>query len=199
MSRFVLILVVGLLLPVLAYSALWGSLALWFKLPMPDILRAVISGVFAVFGIGTLVATFTAARWRWLAAFSVALIGVNIWWNTLVPPSDGNWSPEVARQVTATIEGDILTLENMRAFEWRSVDDVTETWVTRSFDLSQIETVDLFMSYWGGPSMAHFMLSFGFADGQYLAWSNEVRRETGSSFSPVADFFKAHTISVIAS
>jgi hypothetical protein len=87
----------------------------------------------------------------------------------------------------------------MRAFEWRTESDFTEAWITRSFDLSQIETVDLFMSYWGGPEMAHFMLSFGFSDGQYLAWSDEVRREVGASFSPIADFFKAHAISVLAS
>ena len=178
---------------------LWGSLALWLKLQGPDALRALIAATFAVFGVAAFIAMFTSVRWRWLFAFSIALLAVNIWWNTLVPPSEGNWSPEVAQQVTGNIEGEVLTLQNVRAFEWRTSDDFTETWVSRTYDLSQIESVDLFMSYWGGPSMAHFMLSFGFADGRYLAWSNEVRREVGSSFSPVADFFKAHTISVIAS
>ena len=199
MRRSLSVFVAVLLIPILAYSVLWGSLALWFKIPGSEIVRATMAGAFAVFGIATLIAMFTSVRWRWFLVFTVALVGVNVWWNTLVPPSEGNWSPEVARQTTGTIEGDILTLENMRVFEWRTESDFTETWVTRSYDLSQIETVDLFMSYWAGPEMAHFMLSFGFADGQYLAWSNEVRREVGASFSPVADFFKANALSVIAS
>ncbi len=193
------VLSVSVLLPALAYSVIWGTLALWFKLPGPEWLKWVVCGGFAVFGMGTLVAMFTRARWRWLVVFATALVALNLWWNTLVPPSAGNWSPEVAQQVTGSIDGDILTLENVRNFDWRSETDVTETWETRSYNLSQIETVDLFMSYWGGPSMAHMILSFGFKDGRYLAWSNEVRREKGVSFSPVADFFKAHSIAVVAS
>ena len=117
MPRFILTLGVGLLLPVLAYSVLWGALALWLKLPGSDLLRALIAATFTVFGFAAFIAMFTSVRWRWLFAFSIALLTVNIWWNTLVPPSEGNWSPEVAQQVTGNIEGDILTLENVRAFE----------------------------------------------------------------------------------
>ncbi len=198
--RFVFTVIsVSVLLPALAYSVVWGTLALWFKFTGPEWLKWVVCGVFAFFGLGTIIAMFTRVRWRWLVVFATALVALNLWWNTLVPPSDGNWSPEVAQQVTGSIEEDILTLKNVRNFDWRSETDVTETWETRSYDISKIESVDLFMSYWGGPSMAHLILSFGFADGQYLAWSNEVRREKGVSFSPVADFFKAHSIAVVAS
>lgn len=186
------------LFPIVAYATLWGTLALWYKLPGPDLVGTIGAGCFGVFGIATLIAFFRPVRWRWLAVFAVALVGINMWWNTLVPPIDANWSPEVARQATGTIDGDILTLDNVRAFNWRTADDYDPQWVTKSYDLSQITSVDMFLSYWGGPSMAHFMLSFGFANGEYLTWSNEVRRQIGGSFSPVSDFFKAHPIVVIA-
>lgn len=177
----------------------WGTLALWFKLPGPDVVRGLVAACFALLGLGTLVAFFSSTRWRWLLIFAITLSVLIGWWNTLVPPSEGNWSPEVARQVTGSIDGDTLTLTNMRDFRWRTSEDFDEAWVTRSYDLSQIETVDLFMSYWAGPEMAHLMISFGFANGDYLAWSNEVRRQVGGSFSPVADFFKANPIAIIAS
>lgn len=183
---------------VTAYAVLWGTLALWYKLPGPGLVGGLAAAGFALLGLGTLVAFFKPLRWRWFTVFVVALIAVNIWWNTLVPPADANWSPEVSRQVTGVIDGDILTLTNVRDFQWRTAEDFDENWVTRSYDLSQIESVDLFMSYWGGPEMAHFMLSFGFADGEYLTWSNEVRRQIGGSFSPISDFFKAHPIVAIA-
>jgi len=48
----------------------------------------------------------------------------------------------------------------------------------------------MFMSYWSGPTIAHVIMSFGFDDGRYLAWSIEVRRLAGGSFSPLADLFK---------
>lgn len=187
------------LVPILVYSLLWGGLALWFRAPGPEWAILLLSISFAAFGFGTLWALFNTMRWRWLAVFVIALIFINFWWNTLTPPSTGNWSPEVERQVTGTITGDVLTLENVRAFEWRTKTDVAEIWVTRQYDLSQIISVDLFMSYWAGPQMAHLIMSFGFEDGRYLAWSNEVRREDGTSFSPVADFFKAHSIAMVAS
>jgi hypothetical protein len=181
-----------------AYSTFWGTLAFHYKLPASAGLNWIAAAAFALLGLATLIAIFRPVRWRWLPVFFVALIGVNIWWNTLAPPTAGNWSPEVARQTTGSIDGDILTLENVRAFEWRTEDDFTPAWETRRYDLSRLETVDLFMSYWGGPAMAHLMLSFGFADGEYLTWSNEVRREVGEEFSPMADFFKAHPLAVIA-
>lgn len=197
MRWFSAILLVPLFLFV-AYAALWGGLALWFKLPGPELLRGLVSCVFGLMGLGTLVSVFHASRWRWLAGFGVVFALVLVWWNTLEPPREDNWSPEVARQVTGTIEGDTLTLQNARDFSWRSADDVTERWVTRSYDLSRIESVDLFMSYWGGPTMAHLMLSFGFEDGEFLVWSFEVRRSEGETFSPVADFFKANSLSLVA-
>lgn len=198
MFRLLTFLLLCVLFLLTAYATLWGTLALWYKLPGSHTVVAIVAGCFAAFGIATLIAFFKPVRWRWFTVFVVALIAVNIWWNTLVPPAEGDWVPEVAQQVTGNIEGDILTLHNVRAFNWRTLDDFDENWVTRTYDLSQMTSVDLFMSYWAGPEMAHFMFSFGFANGDYLTWSIEVRREKGGSFSPVADFFKAHTIAVIA-
>ncbi|WP_170355516.1 DUF4105 domain-containing protein [Ruegeria lacuscaerulensis] len=187
-----------LLFLVVAYSTVWGTLALWFKFSVPELIRLIAIVSFIVVGLGTLVSIFRRSRWRWLSGFAVYLAAILIWWNSLTPPSDGNWSPDVVRTVTGEISGNTLTLNDVRAFEWQSADTFEEKWITREYDLSQIESVDLFMSYWGGPEMAHLMLSFGFSDGRYLTWSIEVRRQVGESFSPVADFFKAHPIVMIA-
>ena len=184
---------------VLANFSVWGTLALWFKAPGSVVFSGALAGAFALLGLGTLVALFTAARLRWLFVYAISFGILLTWWTSLAPPSDGNWSPDVAEQSTGVIDGDILTIENVRAFNWRAKDDFDEAWVTRSYDMSQITSVDLFMSYWAGPAMAHLIVSYGFADGQNLAWSIEVRRLIGGSFSPVADYFKANTIAVVAS
>ena len=47
---------VVLLLPLLIYASLWGSLALWFKVDGPDALRWMLSGVFACIGLATIIA-----------------------------------------------------------------------------------------------------------------------------------------------
>ncbi len=199
MRRLIRFLLLFFLFVAVAYATLWGTLAIWYKLPGPDLIRGTLSALFALLGASTLLAFFWSFRWQWITAFALFLVVLLTWWNTLQPPSKGNWSREVARQTTGSIKGDILTLENVRVFDWRSEDDFDENWVTRTYDLSQVETVDLFMSYWGGPTMGHLMLSYGFANGDYLTWSNEVRRTIDGEFSPVADFFKANPIAVIAS
>lgn len=196
--RALKVLLFGIVFVLLAICVLWGTLALWFRAPGPEWLRLLLAGAFALLGVATLKALFTPLRWRWLAVFGVVFLAHLTWWNSLVPTSGEPYAPEVARQVTGTIEGDLLTLENMRDFEWRSEEDITERWITGTYDLSQLESVDLFMSYWGGPAMAHLMISFGFSDGEYLNWSVEVRRSRGGVFSPVADFFKANMVSVVA-
>ena len=179
-------------------SASWASLAIWYRLPAPIFLRAFVAVLFALFGVITVVALFTGWRIKAALAFAIVLLLVLGWWSTIEPPANAQWAPDVARQVTGIRNGDILTLTDLRDFDWRSNQDFSERWTTRTYDLSRIERIDLFMSYWAGPEMAHMILSFGFAGGEQLAWSVEVRRRQGGEFSPIADLFKSNPLVIIA-
>jgi len=183
---------------VVAPLSAWAAAALWFRLPAPDWLKAVACGIVAVGALATIVALFTAARWRALSVFALAFVGVSLWWSSIRPPAEGDWAPDVARQTTGTLNGDILNLSDVRDFGWKSDADFTERWSERSYDLSKLKTLDLFLSYWAGPQMAHLIMTFGFEDGQELAWSIEVRREKNGQYSPIADAFKSHTLVFLA-
>jgi hypothetical protein len=161
-------------------------------------LRAAAAGLFALLGLATIAAMFLRRGLIALALFAIAFGGLLAWWGTITPPLDGDWAPDVARQTTATVEGDILTLSDVRDFDWRSDKDFTETWSKRSYDLSKLKTLDLFLAYWAGPEMAHVIMSFGFEDGDHIAWSVEVRREKNGQFSPIADAFRNHTLVYLA-
>jgi hypothetical protein len=178
----------------------WSALALWFRLPAPEALRGAAAVLFAVLGLATIVALFMRRSRSLiaLAVFAVAFGGLLAWWSTITPPLDGDWAPDVARQTTGSIEGDTLTLSDVRDFDWRTDSDFTEKWSKRSYDLSKLKTLDLFLAYWAGPEMAHVIMSFGFEGGDYLAWSVEVRREKSGEFSPIADAFKSHTLVYLA-
>ena len=183
---------------VIAPLSAWSALALWFRLPGPEGFRAAAAIVFAILGLATIVALFFRRSRVALVVFAIAFGGLLAWWSTIQPPLDGDWAPDVARQTTGSIEGDILTLSDVRDFDWRSDNDFTEKWSKRSYDLSKLKTLDLFLAYWAGPEMAHVIMSFGFENGEYLAWSVEVRREKTGEFSPVADAFKNHTLVYLA-
>ena len=183
---------------VIAPVSAWGALALWFRLPAPEALRAAAAIAFALLGLAAIAALFTRRSLVGIGVFAAAFCALLVWWNTIRPPLDGDWAPDVARQTTGTVAGDILTLSDVRDFDWRTDHDYTEKWSRRSYDLSKLRTLDLFLAYWAGPEMAHVIMSFGFEDGEHVAWSVEVRREKSSVFSPIADAFKSHTLVYLA-
>jgi hypothetical protein len=185
-------------LPAIGLGGLWAGLALWFQAPGPPWLRAAFALVMAAVTVTTAVLLFGRARLAAALAFTCLLGLVALWWSTILPTSDKDWAPDVARQVTGRVEGDILVLDGVRDFDWRSETDATARWETRRYDLNELRTLDLFLSYWAGPEMAHVILSFGFADGRYLAWSIEVRRTKSQVYAPVAGAFKANELVIIA-
>ncbi|MDI5930108.1 DUF4105 domain-containing protein [Rhizobium leguminosarum] len=198
MVRPVRAIVIAVLVLLVAFASAWASLALWYRLPLPEIGRQAGAILFGLFGASVVVALFGRRRFRAVLSFASAFVLVLVWWSTIEPPANGVWAPDVARQVTGEFDGDLLTLTNVRDFEWRSATDFTERWTTRSYDLNKLKSVDMFMSYWSGPTIAHVIMSFGFDDGHYLAWSIEVRRLSGGSFSPLADLFKSSPLVILA-
>ncbi len=178
--------------------SLWAALALWFRLPTPEGFRALGAGLFIVFGLATIAAVFSRRGLTALVVFALAFGGLLIWWAGIKPPAHGDWAPDVARQTTGALDGDILTLSDVRDFDWRSDKDFTPRWSRRTYDLAKLRTLDLFLSYWSGPRIAHLILSFGFDGGDFLAWSVEVRRARNGVYSPVADAFKTSPVVVIA-
>jgi hypothetical protein len=133
----------------------------------------------------------------WLA-FAVVFSIVQVWWLGLEPSNDRAWIPDVARLPVATFDGDRFTLENVRNFHYRSDGDFDEIWETRTYDLSKLVGVDVFLSYWGSPMIAHTIASWEFEDGQHLAISIETRKEVGESYSAVLGFFRQYELYYVA-
>lgn len=182
----------------LLLATLWGATALWSRLPFGDLGRGALAAGFAV-------AMLLAITQLWrgkpggaigiTAALWLPLLG---WWATILPSNDRNWQPDVAHVAAASIDGDVLTVHNVRNFNWRSDDDFDERWETRQYHLSQLQGADLFLSYWAGESIAHAIISFNFADSNPLAFSIEIRKEKGEAYSATAGFFKTYELAIIA-
>src|ERR1700719_3629064 len=108
------------------------------------------------------------------------------------------WADDVARITRGKFERVQVTDPDVRNFDWRSNDDYTQRWETRVYDLDRLNSVDMIVSYWAGRAIAHMLVSFGFDDGQHVAFSVEVRREKNKSYSEISGFFKRYGLSIIA-
>ena len=184
-GRFVLGVVIGAL-------TLWAVGMLYYSPLLPEEARAISAGGFAVITI--LAFLFLPHRGRTLLGF-VAVFAVLVVLFLRIPASnDRDWQPEVAMTPYATISGDMITIHNLRNFDYRTETDFTPRWETRTYDLQKLDSVDLIAVYWAGKAIAHIMVSFGFAGKDYLAVSIETRKEKNESYSTLAGFFRQYEL-----
>lgn len=176
-------------------AAVWGALALFYGNLLIEALRAPVAGLFGLAGIvAAVVVLFSRRRWKAAGAFAVAFLLLLAWWSTIRPSNDRDWQPEVAVLPYATIDGDLITLHNIRNFEYRSETDFTPSYYDKTFDLRRLGSVDLIATHWMGPQIAHIMLSFGFAGRDYVAFSIETRKERSEEYSTVKGFFRQYEL-----
>jgi hypothetical protein len=170
--------------------ALWGALALWFDGPAA---RPVAAGLAIAFVASSLTLPLVSGL-RGLAMAAVVWTLLLYWWTSIAPRADRDWLPDVAAPPVAAIDGNVVTISNVRNFIYRSETDFTPRWEHRAYHLDQLRGLDLFMSYWGSPAIAHTIMSWEFEDGEHLAISIETRKERGESYSAVRGFFRQYEL-----
>jgi hypothetical protein len=175
----------------IALGSAWCVLAILRAPVGAESLREGLAALFGLVAAGALVGLFVR-RWRAraLVALALAVIAFAIGWSRIEPSNDRPWRTEEALQAYADIEGDRVTVHNIRNFQYRTETDFTPAYYDKTFDLRELDSVDVFSVYWMGPDIAHIMLSFGFAGRDYLAVSIEARKEQGEGYSTVDGFFR---------
>ena len=172
----------------------WANLALAYQLPGSAGVRIGACLALDAIALAALVGFVLRRRWRAVVVYTVAYAIFLGWSASISASNDKNWPADVAHGITGTIDGDRLSASNVRNFSWRSEANYTERWEQRTYDLSKLRSLDLFLGYWMGPSIAHTIMSFGFDDQRYLDFSIELRREQNGQYSAIAGFFKTHEL-----
>ena len=189
----------GMALAVLAVLVLalgsWGGLLLAFSGPGNSLSRVLLASAFCTASVVTLIALFLR-RWRWraLGAFAGLCSVPVVLWASIEPSNDRDWRPEVAVLPYATISGNRVTVQNIRNFDYRTETDYKIAYYDRSFDVTQLRSVDVITSYWMGPAIAHVFVSFGFVGDEYLAVSIEVRKPKGDDYSTLKGLFRQYEL-----
>lgn len=174
-----------------ALVLVWTTLALyWSNLPFPNI-RLAMAIAFAAFATYAILIR-PSKRLKRIVACLVA--GMMVWWSLIAPSHDREWRREVAVLPHMRLDGDILHVEGLRNFHYRSRSDFDEIYEERTYDLRHLTAADFFVSDWGLGIVGHTFVSFCFDNAKPLCISIEIRPEVGEGFAPVASMFKQHEL-----
>ena len=179
-------------------AALWGSLALYYQLPLPMPWLALALLLWLGLTVLALLRLWRISVWQGFFMYLVMHAALLTWWYSLTPSNQHLWEDDVAQMTYGEVQGNQVTLYNVRNFDWHSETDYTARWETRHYDLSKLTSVDMLTSHWGMDAIAHVLVSFGFADDQFVTFSVEIRKKQGQQFSEVAGFFKQYELSILA-
>ncbi len=169
----------------------WGTLAVYYSyLPAP--LRYGCAVLFPLVSFGVLL--FVRPRRKGVAVFAGIFAVVLIGWLSMKPSNDRIWQPDVAVLPYAEVKGDNITVHNIRNCDYRTEKDYTVQYYDKTYKLSRLRSLDLFLSDWGLKTIVHTLVSFGFEDGSYLCISIETRKEVGEDYSSIKGFFRQYEL-----
>tara|TARA_B100000700_G_scaffold91584_1_gene103381 strand:+ start:43980 stop:44825 length:846 start_codon:yes stop_codon:yes gene_type:complete len=114
----------------------------------------------------------------------------------LSPSNERSWVNDNQRLAKAEFRGDIVTIRNVRDFDWRTTRDFDEKWIDVEVNLNEVSKIWFVLEYFepDRKEMAHTILSYEFSDGTRLACSIEVRRKQGASFHPIKGLFRTYEL-----
>jgi hypothetical protein len=142
------------------------------------------------------------AAWQPLWQAFAALVGVMaiflVWWFRQKPSHNRDWDPSVAVLPRAVRDGDAITIEDIRNFEYRSLDDAIPRYETRTIHLSKLRGADIIFFNWGSRWMSHPVLVFDFGPDSRVCMSIEVRYRKQQDYSIVRSFYRQQELIYIA-
>lgn len=140
-------------------------------------------------------------RWRGRTTcrlLTLVTLCLGAWvWMSIEPSNNRNWAPEVRNTPWADVHGDTVTIHNIRNFAYRTESDFEPVYETRTFNVRELTGVDILVVYWGSKPIAHIMVSFGFNNRDFIAFSIETRKEVGESYSTLDGFFRNYELTYI--
>jgi hypothetical protein len=172
----------------------WGGLSLYYSVPLGPLSPWAAAG----YTLASIAIFFLSRTWKKAVARFALLFTLVLVVFLLHPPSNNrDWQPDLALLPSATIDGDTITLHNIRNCDYRTETDFTVQHYDQTFDLNALTSIDLFLVDWGLGSVVHTMLSFGFNNQQYVAISIEARKERGEGYSTLRGFFRQYELTYV--
>lgn len=124
----------------------------------------------------------------------ISIVAICLWYMSIAPSNNRDWSPDQAVLPYAEIKGDMVTVYNIRNFTYTSTSQYVPAYYDKTFDVKTLQTVDYIVEPFEGIGAAHTFLSFGFENGSFVALSAEIRKEKGEMFTAWKGLLKRYEL-----
>jgi hypothetical protein len=142
------------------------------------------------------------AAWQPLWQPFAVLLGLTAiflgWWFRQKPSNDRDWQPSVAVLPRAVRAGDVITIENVRNFEYRSLEDFMPRYEARTYHLANLKGVDVIFFVWSISFLGHPVLVFDFGCDGRLCMSIEMRLRKGQEYSILRGLYRQQELIFLA-
>jgi hypothetical protein len=136
--------------------------------------------------------------WQPMAVLIGALALFLIWWLRQKPSQNRDWDAAVAVLPRAVRHGDAVTIEGVRNFDYRSLEDYTPRYESRRYHLANLQGVDVIFFKWRISWMGHPVLVFDFGSEGRICMSIEARMRKGQQYSLLRSFYRQQEIIFVA-
>jgi hypothetical protein len=141
---------------------------------------------------GVVVVAFVVWRPVWQPFLALLILYVPFlgWWFSQRPSNDRVWAPNTSVLAQVAVDGNAITIENVRDTEYRSARDYSPQYNTRTVHLSRLCGMDVLFFYWGSPWMSHPILVFDFAEDGRICISIEVRYRVAQKYNLLRSLYR---------
>jgi hypothetical protein len=183
---------IGVILASFVYLSLclWCALVIYFHFPLWPLFFA---SLYLLSAVIVEVVYLRVKSLRILWAILLLPLPVIVWWILIVPVNNANWQTPWARMPVIQFDRNLIKIENIRDFNYRSENDYEVRYISDNYDLDKLNKVMLGLSFWdNNVAVAHTILVFGFSTGQWLAISSETRLQIGQKQTALGGLFKQY-------
>jgi hypothetical protein len=142
---------------------------------------------------------FWEPMWQSYVGLLAVFAGFLGWWLSQQPSNLREWNPNFALLPRFEIDGNAITVHDVRNTVYRAHDDFTPHYETRVYDLSNLRGIDAAITYWGSPWLCHPMLIFDFGEDGRLCMSIEVRYRIGQKYGFLRSLYRQQEIMYVVS
>ena len=131
-----------------------------------------------------------------LVSFSILLI---IFFSKS-PVNDAEWQVQYNLLPTVELENDVIRIKNLRDFRYNNVESVAlARYIDQDYELSKFTSAWFGLSHFGKHGLAHALMSFEFANNEFLVVSIEARLQEKDveGYNPIKGLFRAYNKTVV--